>query len=156
MREMLGPLVALMVTSVLDSIEVFSPIEGVWKLLSSSLQSPRSGLSVVSMFGRILVLGGYDGTERLKSVECFTPLVTGRLMWHQVPAMLHQRSNFSTYVLENKLMVIGGYKINSIMSGLIQMGRSVQMLISMIAEKNSWRPEKTSPTQGLTISFRCV
>ena len=126
--------------SVLDSIEVFNPTEGVWKLVSSALQSPRSGLCVVSMLGRILVLGGYDGTERLKSVECFTPLVTGRLMWHPVPPMLHQRSNFSTCVLDNKLMVIGGYRMNSIMSDTD--GEVCSNVEFYDNRENSWRPGK--------------
>jgi hypothetical protein len=72
--------------------------------------------------GRIYVIGGFDGTERLRSVECFTPGPEGgRPCWHQVaglsrhmlaqvPDMLDRRSNFSVSVLEDKLVVAGGYR----------------------------------------------
>ena len=93
---------------VLTSVEYFCPAEGRWQY-SSSLSIPRSGLRAVAMEGKIFVLGGYDGAERLASVECFT-LGTTRSVWYQVPDMLHRRSNFSTSVLEGKLMVTGGYK----------------------------------------------
>ena len=73
------------------------------------------------------VLGGYDGTSRLRSVECFTPGPPGtRPRWHQVrpqtvgqPSfhrkaqvadMLEPRSNFSVAVIDDRLMVMGGYR----------------------------------------------
>ena len=74
------------------------------------------------------VLGGRDGTSRLRSVECFTPGPPGtRPRWHQVmtsdcgPAaiskleyqvadMLEPRSNFSVAVIDDRLMVMGGYR----------------------------------------------
>ena len=65
---------------------------------------------------RILVLGGYDGTERLSSVECFKPGMT-RTTWYQVPDMLHRRSNFSTCLLEGRLMVAGGYTKDNMLEG---------------------------------------
>ena len=57
--------------------------------------------------GRIYVVGGFDGEERLKSVECFTPgpVVT----WHQVADMEIPRSNFAMSVVEGKILVCGGY-----------------------------------------------
>ena len=93
---------------VLSSVEYFCPVEGKWEI-SSPLSTPRSGLRAMVMEERIFVLGGYDGTERLSSVECFRPGTT-RTTWYLVPDMLHRRSNFSTCVLEGKLMVAGGYK----------------------------------------------
>ena len=67
------------------------------------------------------VLGGYDGTSRLSTVECFTP----RTSWHQVRQqtmghpfereaqvanMLEPRSSFSVAFLDDRLMVMGGYR----------------------------------------------
>ena len=57
---------------------------------------------------KILILGGYDGTKRLKSVECIQ-LGISRTVWFQVPDMLHRRSNFSSFMLEGKVVVAGGY-----------------------------------------------
>ena len=53
------------------------------------------------------MVGGYDGEERLKSVECFTPgpVVT----WHNVPDMLIPRSRFALSVVDDKILVCGGY-----------------------------------------------
>ena len=72
------------------------------------------------------VLGGYDGTSRLSTVECFTPGPPGtRPRWHQVRPqimsqpfqreaqvadMLEPRSNFSVAVLDDRLMVMGGFR----------------------------------------------
>ena len=62
--------------------------------------------------GRIYVLGGYDGAERLRSVECFTPGQgpNSRLQWHRVADMLEPRSNFSVVVMEGRLVVTGGFR----------------------------------------------
>ena len=68
--------------------------------------------------GRIYVLGGYDGAESLRSVECFTPgpgFTTRpgpnpRLQWHRVADMLEPRSNFSVVVMEGRLVVTGGFR----------------------------------------------
>ena len=75
---------------------------------------------------KVYVLGGYDGTSRLRSVECFTPGPPGtRPRWHQVRLqtlyqpfqmeaqvadMLEPRSNFSVAVLDDRLMVMGGFR----------------------------------------------
>ena len=67
------------------------------------MMSPRSGHSAVVLNGRIYVVGGFDGEERLKSVECFTPGPV--LTWHQVPDMEIPRSNFAMSVVEGKILV---------------------------------------------------
>ena len=75
---------------------------------------------------KVYVLGGYDGTSRLSTVECFTPGPPGtRPRWHQVTQqtmehpfkreaqvadMLEPRSEFSVAVLDDRLMVMGGYR----------------------------------------------
>ena len=76
---------------------------------------------------RVYVLGGFDGTSRLRSVECFTPGPPGsRPRWHQVGSfevnspgrhlavkvadMLEPRSNFSVAILNGRLVVMGGYR----------------------------------------------
>ena len=58
---------------------------------------------------KIYVLGGYDGHHRLKSVECYSLGNSGRLIKHQVPDMLESRSNFSAVVVDDKLVVAGGF-----------------------------------------------
>ena len=71
------------------------------------MSTPRSGHSAVVLNGRIYVVGGFDGEERLKSVECFTP---GPVMtWHHVADLLIPRSNFALSVVDGKILVCGGY-----------------------------------------------
>ena len=42
--------------------------------------------SAVVMGGKVYVIGGFDGIERLKSVECFTPGTNhNSRTWYQVP-----------------------------------------------------------------------
>ena len=73
---------------------------------------------------RVYVLGGFNGTSRLSSVECFTPGPPGsRPRWHQVGSfevnssedlavkvadMLEPRSIFSVAILNGRLFVMGG------------------------------------------------
>ena len=81
-------------TDVLGRVEQYNFEEGVW-MPYTSLVTPRSGTRCISTMvthvawcrsvvyeDKVYVLGGYDGTSRLRSVECFTPGTRPR--WHQV------------------------------------------------------------------------
>ena len=71
------------------------------------MSTPRQAHSAVVLNGRIYVVGGCDGEERLKSVECFTP---GPVMTrYNVADMLLPRSNFALSVVDGKILVCGGY-----------------------------------------------
>ena len=93
-------------------MEYFCPVEDKWQY-SSPLSTPRSGSRAMVVDDRIIVLGGYDGNERLSSVESFTP--GARTVWHQIPDMMNRRSNFCASLVEGKLMVVGGYKMNFVL-----------------------------------------
>ena len=95
-----------------STIERYDPLENRWSLVGS-LQGGRSGASAVVARDRIFVIGGYDGSHRMASVECFTPGLVANV-WHPVPDMLHRRSNFSAVLLDsNTIMVVGGFRRNS-------------------------------------------
>ena len=88
-------------TDVLGGVEQFNFEEQIWRRYTS-LVTPRSGTRWISIMvaqpsthvtwcrsvvyeDKVYVLGGYDGTSRLRSVECFTPGPPGtRPRWHQV------------------------------------------------------------------------
>ena len=91
---------------ILNEIESWNPSTNKWQI-STRMITPRYGHSAVVLNGRIYVVGGFDGEERLKSVECFTPgpVVT----WHHVADMLLPRSNFALSVVDGKILVCGGY-----------------------------------------------
>jgi len=90
---------------VLASIEVYDPSKGFWKIYSH-LPDPRSGVRAVVLGDRIYILGGFNGTGRLRTVACFTPGLS-RCTWHEVPSMINRRSNFAVSVLEGKIYVSG-------------------------------------------------
>ena len=98
----------------LSSVEYFCPIEGDW-VETSPLITPRYEAAAVTIEDKILVLGGRDETETLKSVECFQ-LGISRAVRFQVPDMLHRRSDFSSFVLEGKVVVVGGYEKGNVFS----------------------------------------
>ena len=79
-------------------------MEDTWSVVGH-LAGPRSGCSAVVAMGRIFVLGGFNGSERLASVECFTPGLVG-LVTHQVPDMIHCRSNFSAVLTDHNTIMV--------------------------------------------------
>ena len=132
-------------TDVLGGVEQYNSEESVWTPYTS-LVTPRSGTRCISALvttittcahiawcrsivyeDKVYILGGYDGTSRLRSVECFTPGLPGsRPTWHQVTSsamgesfqreaqvadMLEPRSNFSVAIIDNRLIVMGGYRL---------------------------------------------
>ncbi len=52
------------------------------------------------------ILGGYTGTDRLRSVE---RLDVNANHWSPVPSMKHARSNFTVAIIEDMILAIGGY-----------------------------------------------
>ena len=58
--------------------------------------------------GKIYAMGGYDGQDRLSSVECLDPqrLLPG---WKLVAPMMSQREDFATASMEDRIHAIGGY-----------------------------------------------
>ena len=90
---------------VLSTVECYDPVSKVWEIIGS-LQSPRSGIKAVVVDDKIFVLGGFNGTDRLKSVECFSPGLN-RLLFHDVPDMIQTRSNYAVSVLEGNIFVSG-------------------------------------------------
>ena len=69
------------------SVESFDADSKQWSRVSR-MAVPRSGVSVVSYRGRVVVLGGYDGHDRLKSVEVYDPQTN---QWSMLRAMITKR-----------------------------------------------------------------
>merc|ERR1711862_26579 len=53
-------------------------------------------------------IGGYDGQMRLKTVEVYNPFQSCRFQL-QENRLNVRRSNFSVSVIEDKILVMGGY-----------------------------------------------
>ena len=95
----------------MNSGEIYDAESDNWTHITN-MHVKRSGASAVSLpeENKIMVLGGYNGTSRVATVEIFDPS-TNR--WTMGQPMSQERSNFATCVIENKLYVIGGYTGNT-------------------------------------------
>lgn len=70
----------------------------------SSMQCSRSGSGVASLGQYIYVVGGYDGTRQLSTVERYD---TERDTWEYVSGVTVARSALSVTVLDGKLYAMG-------------------------------------------------
>ena len=66
----------------------------------------RSGVKVVAMDSQLYVVGGWDGRQRLRSGEVYSPVTK---QWTSLPDMNTPRSNHSMAVVQGMLVVMGGY-----------------------------------------------
>ena len=56
----------------LSTVEVYDPIVGRWQM-AESMSMLRSRVGVVVMKKKLYAIGGYDGIDRLATVEVFDP-----------------------------------------------------------------------------------
>ena len=86
-------------------MEVYDPIHGRWRD-AEAMSMLRSRVGVAVMQNRLYAIGGYNGQERLNTVEVFDA-VTKR--WSKVAAMNCKRSAVGAVALGNHLYVCGGF-----------------------------------------------
>eukprot|EP00794_Sanderia_malayensis_P009399 gene9399-10387_t len=90
----------------LRSVEVYDLKRDSWSY-TTPLNTRRSGAGAVLLpDGRIFVIGGYDGTCRLKTTEFYD---AHNDTWLNGPSMFVARSNFAVSIIGNYVYVIGGY-----------------------------------------------
>lgn len=70
------------------------------------MRDRRSFPSAVVTEDEMYVLGGYDGNDTLRSVECYSFTT---LEWTQVAPMGTPRSNAGACVFNNKIYLVGGW-----------------------------------------------
>lgn len=70
------------------------------------MSTVRSRVGVSALCGRLFALGGYNGTERLSTVEAYDPQMT---KWTTVSPMSRKRSAVGACALGNHVYVCGGY-----------------------------------------------
>lgn len=61
---------------------------------------------ISALYLRHLQVGGFDGVNRLRSVEAYSPIAN---TWRTVPTMFNPRSNFGIEVVDDLLFVVGGF-----------------------------------------------
>ncbi|XP_069794279.1 influenza virus NS1A-binding protein homolog A isoform X4 [Narcine bancroftii] len=73
--------------------------------LLSPMQYARSGLGTAELNGKLVVAGGYNREECLRTVECYDPATDG---WTFIAPMRTPRARFQMAVLMGQLYVTGG------------------------------------------------
>lgn len=72
---------------------------------------PRCYVSVAIHRGKIYALGGYNGRNRMSSVERYDP---EKNQWELITPMLKQRSDASAATLQEKIYIVGGRYLKTI------------------------------------------
>jgi len=91
----------------LCTCELYDHTTDSWHYLMQ-MQCRRSGACAISLpdEDKIMILGGYNGTIRVKTTEIYDPVTNS---WTYGPPMLRERSNFTACLLKKQIIVIGGY-----------------------------------------------
>ncbi|KAG1714972.1 Influenza virus NS1A-binding [Nymphon striatum] len=76
---------------------------------------PRCGLGAGKLWNKLLVCGGYDRGECLRTVEMYEPKTN---TWEALRSMREPRGRFNTTVIKDKLYAVGGcngmHELNSV------------------------------------------
>ena len=64
------------------------------------------GAGIVVLDGQVFAVGGYDGTQHLSSVECYSVCNN---QWMSIAVMQSNRCYVGTAVMCGKLFAVGGY-----------------------------------------------
>nr|7ONA_A Chain A, SAKe6AC [synthetic construct] len=93
----------------LNSVEAYDPETDEWSFVAP-MTTPRSGVGVAVLNGRIYAVGGYDGSPdghtHLNSVEAYDPETDE---WSFVAPMTTPRSGVGVAVLNGRIYAVGGY-----------------------------------------------
>lgn len=65
-----------------------------------------TGAGIVVLDGQLFAVGGYDGTQHLSTVECYSPCND---QWMNITQMKSNRCYVGTAVMCGKLYAVGGY-----------------------------------------------
>lgn len=89
-------------------MECYHPENNAWTDMPS-MKVSRSGAGVAVLNQYIYVVGGFDGSRQLSSVERFD---TDRQTWETVTPMKTSRSALSVNVIDGKLYAMVGCKLS--------------------------------------------
>jgi N-acetylneuraminic acid mutarotase len=91
----------------LNTSEIYNPIDGLWYLVPGSMTSNRRGHTATTLLdGRILVVGGENGTTTLNKAEIYDPATN---TWSDTSDMLSARvGHTATRLADGRVLVAGG------------------------------------------------
>lgn len=87
------------------SLSSFDPEEDRWTLVQP-MHSKRFGVGVAVVNRLLYAIGGFDGNDRLASMECYHPENNA---WTVLPAMKLGRSGAGVAALNQHIYVVGGF-----------------------------------------------
>lgn len=88
----------------LFTAERYDPDQNGWTKITS-MCCKRSGPGVATIGSQLYVVGGYDGSSRLKSGVRYDPRTK---IWSAIAAMSSKRAHFGLGVIQGKLYAVGG------------------------------------------------
>ena len=94
----------------LTSVEIFNPATNEWSF-GPPLQVPRLGAKAIVYTDKIFVIGGWEtylSRSPMKTVEVYDPLVSANWIV-QEQQLTAGRANFAVTLLDNKILISGGY-----------------------------------------------
>ncbi len=93
-----------------SEFEYYCPVSDRWTYVQSSQRRSRAGLTTLNNRQKIVVIGGYNGSKELNSVETYSPLSN---VWETGASMGSPRSCFGVCSLNgNQVVVAGGFDGN--------------------------------------------
>lgn len=96
--------------AVLKSVYIYSFLSGQWRR-GADMISVRSFFACGSLDGKIIVAGGHDDSKNaLRTAEVYDPRLD---VWEGLPDMEQERDECKAVAMDDKLMVISGYKTDS-------------------------------------------
>lgn len=140
-----APIVTLTTTA-----ELFDPAAGTWAP-AAALPAPRADqVSSLLPDGRVLLVGGTDGTNQVSTVIEYDPV---RNAWIKLPPLSKAIGRAAVVNLaDGRPLVVGDY---GHLPTLSEVGSQVEMgVIAEILDDSSgaWRPAQSPPTQAISSS----
>ena len=81
----------------------------------SAMQVSRCYVSTAEVKGKIYAIGGYDGSVRHSSAECYDPQTN---QWNMIKSMNAIRSDASAVTFGNKIFIVGGFSGEEILPSM--------------------------------------
>ena len=91
-------------SKVFSSVEEYDPITSTW-VKKADMPTPRAGISLCTVGGKIYAIGGFNSYNGLRTVEVYNPKTD---MWTKRSEMPTKRLLHSAGVVNGRIYVIGG------------------------------------------------
>ncbi|XP_075118273.1 kelch-like protein 10 [Leptodactylus fuscus] len=77
-----------------------------WTRATSAVRTPTAHHGTAYLNGYIYLIGGFDGSDYLRNVQCFDPM---KKTWHEAASMNYKRGHVCVTVLDNYIYAMGGF-----------------------------------------------